>query len=514
MAQAAARLPDGAGFSLWRSLACATSGAVGARRAASPRVLRLQDSGKAYFTGALGVLASRVVTICAGILSLWLLTRILSTEDFAGYSVAMSVVVVAGYSVGLGIERSMLLRIGELEIDAGRLAGAGMMRRILLLVAALSGAAALAAAFWAGAGETPRHDFVRLLAPVIPATALALVLVTWYQANHRVGVSQAMQGLTDGTRSLVFVLTMALGLGAAGVAAGAVIGAAAPLIFLGLRASGRSRTEPVALQASDLGAGLQFLLMRLARMGLHQFDVIALGVLGSAVGTAQYVVAARFAMLIESGQTVFAPTFAPRVRRHLATGRSDLAEREYHVSRIAGFSLALAASVLFVLAGRPILEQFGAFGVDYEAFMILVAANLLTVGVGMHSTFLSMTDQLGRSTANRVVGLIVFGVCLWMLVPRYDAMGAAVSFLIATLLHEVTGVVILKRHLGIRALSRVEAVTLAVACAALCAVGFGYAAPLHGALVLVAVLVLGIGRERELIGAILRELRRIVLRQG
>lgn len=475
----------------------------------------MQSSGKAYFTGALGVAASRVINSLAGIVSLWLLTAILTTDNFAGYSVAMSIVVLLGYSAGLGLERSMLLRVGELAPDPRILAGARLALTILGIVAVLSTVTAvLTFAFIGGGGTTPRHEFVARLAPVIPATALSLVMVTWYQANHRVGVSQVMLGLNDATRAAVFAITLVLGLGPAGVAAGAFIGAAAPLAYLSIRAVGNTRPEPHDLGIGDVLAGFQFLIMRLSKMGLHHFDIIALGALGSATGTAQYVVASRFAILVESGQTIFSPTFAPRVRRHLTTGRGELASREYHVARVAGFTAALAFSMFLVLFGQPILQAFGNFGVGFGAFMILVATNLLTVGVGMHSTFLSMTDQLSRSTANRILSLGVFGLCLWVLVPRYDALGAAFSCLIATAIHEVAGVAILRKHFGIKALTAVEAGIVVIACATLCAIATGIVARLPGALILAVLLVLGVARERALIGAIIGDLARMVRREN
>ena len=475
----------------------------------------MQTSGKAYFTGALGVLASKVINMLAGIISLWLLTTILTTEDFAGYSVAMSIVILLGYSASLGIERSMLLRIGELEPDGRALAGRRLALRILVVVACLAAAAGFAAYLWANsAGTTPRHEFVARLAAVIPATAMSLVLVTWFQANHRVGVSQMMIGLSDATRATIFAITLILGLGTAGVAAGAIIGAAAPLAFLSYKALGHTQPEPRDLGLQDLVTGFQFLLMRLSWMGLRHLDIIAMGALGSPKGTAQYVAASRFATLVESGQSIFAPTFAPRVRRHLSTGRSDLAEREYYVSRVAGFTAALAFSIFLVVAGRTILQEFGDFGVGFGPFMVLVAANLFMVGTGMHSTFLSMTDQLGRTTAIRVLSLAVFFACLWVLVPRFDALGAAFSLLIATTTHETAGVIVLRRYLKITALRPADALILFVVCAALCAIGTGYLGTIPGAAIMLGMLAFGIAREWGLLIGVARDMTGIVRRQN
>ena len=474
----------------------------------------LQSSDKAYFTGALGAMASRVITILAGVLSLWFLTRVLGTDQFAGYSVAFSALILVGYSVGLGIERSMLLRIGELAPDASALKGGRMMRAILLVAGVLASIAALVMALLYGAGDTPRHAFLRMMAPLVPATALTLVMVTWFQANHRVGVAQVMTGLNDGVRSAAFGVCFLLGLGAGGIAAGAVVGALAPLFFLTFRAAGQTQPEPSGLGVADFTAGLQFLALRLSRMGLHHLDIIALGALGTTTGTAQYAVAARFAILVESGQSMFAPTFMPRARRHLSTGRMDLAEREYHVSRVIGFAGALSLSIGFALFGEPVLQLFGSFGVGFDAFMVLVAGNLLTVGFGMHSVFLSMTDHLGRSTANRVACVAIFAVLLWFLVPRFDAVGAALAFLIAQGTHDAVGVRIMKRRLGISAFDLADCITVLAACTIFCLIGIELVPRLAGIGLLLVLLAATALRHREIMTDIASSLLRIVLRRA
>ncbi|MEM6823872.1 MAG: hypothetical protein AAF566_02065 [Pseudomonadota bacterium] len=474
----------------------------------------LQSSDKAYFTGALGVLSSRVAAILAGVASLWLLTRILGSEAFAGYSVAFSIVVLLGYSIGLGIERSLLLRISGLDPAGGRLQGARLMRRILIVVAVLSSLAVVGTLLTI-AGETgPKHDFLRLLTPVIPAVAISLVLITWYQANHRVGVSQTMQGLNDATRCTLFGITFAAGLGATGVAAGAILGAAAPAVFLAWRAMGQTRPEPATIGLSDIGDGIQFLIMRMSKMGLQHLGIIALGILGTTTGTAQFAVALRFATLIESGQTVFTPTFAPRVRRHLSLNQMDLAAREYRIARVTGFTAALGLALIFMVVGEPILRQFGDFGVSSEAFLVLIASYLMTVGAGMHSTFLAMTDQLGRSTATRVLSIAIFALGLWILVPQYDAFGAALAFMIATAVHETVGVIILMRYLGVRPCTLPEAAVVVTSCATLCGAGIGFVPIMTAAGILAAMLAATALYAHKIFFGIAKDLYRIAFRRA
>ena len=473
----------------------------------------MTGSGKAYLAGALGTMSSRAASIVAGVLSLWFLTRILGTEAFAGYSVAMSVVVLLGYSVGLGIERSLLVRIGELEPDGRTLAGGRLLRANLISAGFLAGIATLLTVAVLRDATGPQERFTLYLAPVIPATALSLVLMVWYQANHRVGISQAMFGVSDAVRSLCFAIAFGLGLGAPGVVAGAILGAAAPALLLALGALGRAGRETGGLARSDLAQGLQFLLMRLSTMGLQHIDIIALGALGSVVGTAQYAVAKRVAVLVQSGQSAFAPTFIPRVRRNFAQGREDLAEREYRTARVIGFAASLLLALGFVLLGEPVLVLFGNFGFGFDAFMLLTAAHLLTVGFGFHAAFLSMTEDIGWSTANRIVSVLVFALCLLALVPRLDALGASLAFLIATILHDAAGIAILRRRFGIVALDLADGLVVVASTALLCAAGLGAVPPPAAAAGLLTLLAATGWRHRALFSAVLRDLAALAPRR-
>lgn len=445
----------------------------------------------------------------AGILSLWFVTRILSAEQFAGYSVAMSVMALAGYAAGLGIERAMLLRLGELAPEAGRLAGRTLMLRIAGVVAVLSAATSLTLVLVLAPTMAANGNFaaewIAPLAPMVPATALTLVLVTWFQANHRVGASQLMAGVTDGSRSLSLGLILLFGLGAAAVPAAAVAAAGLPIAVLWLLARHRNTPAPGEFGIGDVVDGMQFLTLRISTMGLRNLDIIALGVLASAVETAQYAVASRFAAIINMGHIAFAPTYAPRARRHLATDDAKKAEREFHVVRIAGLVSALVTVILFLLVGRPILSFFGDFGAGYGPFVILMAGHLANVGFGMHGMHLAMTGELRMSTLNHVGSLVLFVVLLALLVPGWGPIGAALSFLVSTLAYDLAGTAILRARTELRGIDTILAVPLFTALAALLVVGLMPELSLLAASVLIAILGVIAIREAPLLTGLARD---------
>lgn len=413
----------------------------------------MQKADRAYLFGGAGVLLSRGLSMVAGVASLWILSHVLTTEQFAGYSVAMSVVFLTGLSAGFGLERTMVLKIAEMPPQAGMLRGRSMMTRIAAIVLALSCAAMMLVLALATTAAPSWHStFIAWLVPIIPATALSFVLISWFQANHVVGVSQSMFGAVDIVRCGLFALCFVLGAAAGWIAVAAILAALVPILILSGWARGRTEDQPDAVGLKDAKDGLLFFVMRLATMGFEHFDIFIMGLLGTPQGTAQYVVATRFGALVQTAQVVFAPTFAPRVRRHLALGDMELADREYHVARVIGFAVALALGIVFLLGGQVLLGLFGEIGGGFRPFVMIVAVYTLSVGVGMHSVFLSMANNLPLATANRSGAALVFLLLLTVLIPRMDAMGAAWALFLASAMHDATGIALLKRRTGISAL--------------------------------------------------------------
>lgn len=403
----------------------------------------MQSPARAYSSGLAGAVAARGLSVVAGVLSLWLLSRILDTEDFAGYAAAMSYAILLGHLGGLGLERSMLLRISPVAEVTDRLAGRRLVLRVALAVAVLS--LAVSALTLAILGAVPllqegrTDDWIRLLWPVIPLQALLIVLVHWYQANHWHALSQLSPGVNDAARCAAFLLVYALGLGALAVAAGAAVAALLSIVLLVTVAFGRTEAEPAELRGSDFAAGLQFLVMRFSNMGLRQIDLIVMGFLVGGLGTAAYAVASRIADLALLGQHAFGQTYAPRVGRHRSHDNGVAISREYNATRALSFLATVSVALVLVLLGERALGIFGDFARGYPALLVITAGHLLTASFGVHDMHMSMTGHLGRATINRVLGLVAFVAMLALLVPRFGGIGAAMSFFAASVVYSLGG---------------------------------------------------------------------------
>ena len=254
-----------------------------------------------YLSGGLGVLFSRLTGIIAGIASLWLLNRILTTEAFAGYMLTFSLVVVLGGVSGFGLERVLVLKIGKLPPEKGILRGGRLLKQVACWVLPLSIVAVLTAILVLHkVPELSQNNeilpWLIRLSPIVPTLVFATLLISWLQSNHSVGEPQSLYGQIDALRCLGIFCVYLLGAQLEGVALAAVAAAIVPTLILAARAARRSIPEPGGLVLSDAKDGLRFFAIRMTTIGFMNADILILGLFASAEIVAPYVIASRFAL--------------------------------------------------------------------------------------------------------------------------------------------------------------------------------------------------------------------------
>jgi O-antigen/teichoic acid export membrane protein len=472
-------------------------------------------AGSAYLSSATGVLVTRALSLVAGALSLWLLSAMLPPAEFAGYTTAMSALLLFGLGAGFGIERTMLIKIAGLPTRDATLQGAAMMRRIggfVLLSGSVVGLIAAAMWFWLPglSGDTPVADWMFRLWPVVPATALTLALVTWYQANHIFGFPQSLWGVSDVMRCTAFAATFALGLGLSAVAFSAIAAAILPGVILISRAVGRTARDPEGLDWRDVGDGLQFFVSRFCAMALIHVDILILSVFAPSPVLAQYVIASRLAAIVETGHQVFAPAYAARARRHIETNAPRAAWREYETARTLGLLVTLLVIAPFLAFGHSILGLFGEFGVAFGPFAILLAGHLLNVAFGNHAMHLSMTRDLPFAAANRIFGLGAFVVLLLLLAPEHQGVGAATAFFLAVLGYNLSGTVIVRVRQGVWIAAPLPMLTTAIAVTFIWLAAVDPSMARTSALVVMGCALTLLVARRALVGSVASEIRALL----
>lgn len=468
-----------------------------------------------YLSGGLGMLFSRVVGLLAGIVSLWILTRLLNTADFAAYMLAMSLVYICGFLGGFGLHRVLLLKISPLPTKSGVLQGAELAQKVAVRIFLSSTAVAIAltAVLYVFPGLTAQNNIAiwfALLSPIVPAVAMTAWLIAWLQSNHLVGRPQSLYGQIDGLRCLGLGAVFFMGLGTFAVACAAVIATIIPSTVLAWSTIKTTSPKPSSFEWFDILDGLKFFGLQVAQLGMRHADILVLGFYAPPDVVAPYVIASRLAFTLEAGQLLFVPAYMPRARQHALQNAHEQANREYHVSRQLGLLASAFAAFCLILVGDDLLQFFEASGNAYATLLLLSAGHVLFVGAGLHSVHLSMSGNLKLTMLLQLCGFAVFLSLLFTFVPSHGALGAAGAFLATNVLLSLSGIWALWRTSKIKVLDPLTALTLVGLSLPIVAIGINPEYRSIGSIVMILVLTAVAVSERNLLIAIFKEIRRQV----
>ncbi len=427
--------------------------------------------------GMLGVISSTVASLVAGVLSLWLLNRILGKDMFGGYAFAMSIVLLLSIVGTIGLDRVLLLRVAGLSAGDGVLRGKGLALRAGATAAAA--AILLAAAMWIGADILSTHPedqfWLHALAPAVLPFTLVYLAQAWFQANHRVAEAVVLPGLSDLARAALVALVWMTSGGAVAVAVAVTVSAFLPVAVIAgktlLAGAGAkpkaTRRMPRRLRLRDLGHGGYYLVQNLSVRVPRLADVMVVGFVASAAMTADYAVAARLAAMGELGFIALRPTFTPRARRHLLGGDLAAIAHEFRALRLGGLLVALAVAAGFALLGHLLLAAFGPYEEAYGALLVLSAAYVVLAGAGMQTAYLSMTGDLRAAAAVQAATVLCLIAALAGLAPSFGPLGAAFGMLATQILSSILLGVVLKLRTGFISQSLQTAVMLCACVATL-----------------------------------------------
>jgi O-antigen/teichoic acid export membrane protein len=436
-----------------------------------------------YGRGAAAGAVARGVEAACTLAQLWLFTRILPGPDFGRLAFGLVVVQVLAMLSAAGFGRLTVYKLARSDVAPGIMAGGDVAGAALGWTIAV--AAALAAGLWAGAapaaallGDDALAGCLRALAWLVPVTAAGETCASWHLARQRVAAaSLAGRALPAMLATALLACAWRLEWGAAGVAASLIAGRAAVLAGWWLLHPVSPLRFWAAFDRSDARFALHAAANGLVQAALRQCDVLLLLPLAGPAVTAHYAVAQRLAWAARFGQELLAPVFTSRAGQLLHAGDVALLQREHDLNRAWSAAAALAPAVLLVLLGPALLRAFGAGDAAYPVLLILLADQVLFVGLGMSGILLLMAGRSGWSLGLSAVTLACCAALAALLVPAHGAAGAAIATL--------SGFLAVKAATAVAAwrLVRVATVDLAAAClaggaaAALLLAAFGALAP-------------------------------------
>ncbi len=389
------------------------------------------SAAKPYAVGAAAGLLARALSLAAGFGNLWLLTQMLTKEQFAGYVVVFALVTWLALAGTAGLDRTILYRLSRVEAAPGELMGGPLVAAALIAVLPVSAGFAGIVALGASLGYVGHLPDLALwsaaLAPMVVTTCLGRIFESWYWARGRITPSVLIPATGELARTVCLAVAFFILPTVGGVAVAVITAAFVPLFLWSAIAPLGKLRRPIRMERHDVSYGLKAMLAKATYLGIHQIDVLMIGILATATATADYAVAARLALMVALIKGLLAPVLTPRLGRYSATGNREALLHEYDQVRLFGLVAALACAALFAAFGRPILAAFGDYQQSYCLLMILAAGYVVNAGFGSNAAFLTIDGHAGWTLAARFTLLAAIAMLNLVLIPAMSAMGAALS---------------------------------------------------------------------------------------
>ncbi|MGP4026725.1 hypothetical protein [Actinomadura sp. 3N407] len=461
----------------------ARTGASGSRRS---------DLGEFARGGAIGLLGSLTSAVSGFVLAI-VVARVLGPAGAGVFFVVVAVFTMVTEVTMLGAD-SGLVRSGARLRALGRTDG---LRRVLygahlpVLAASLVAAAGvLALTPWiAGTFVDAEHrDTAELMlwiaAPLLVVSALGRVALGGTRGLGGVAAFSVIQNIAlPVSRPLLILLTFTLGLGLAGAMLAwslPVLGVAmAGLWVLGRRVRGLesggaeppakdpvakdpvakipaaggsagTREDPASVRRFWAFSGPRGLAATLETAMVHANVPLVAALLTSA-DAGVYSTATRFVvsgtLALQAARLVIAPQIAA------ALARDEPRDAEALYSVATGWVLAVSAPIFLVLAtyGSFVLGLFGEeFTRGGRVLAVLAGAMLVVLMFGNVQAVLLMGGKSSWALVNKSAALVAGTVAVFVLVPRYGLIGAAVAWALARLVDTSLGAVQVRYRLGLR----------------------------------------------------------------
>jgi O-antigen/teichoic acid export membrane protein len=412
---------------------------------------------------ARSTLMIRIAAVGLEFLGLLVLARLLDAHDYGAYALAMTLVAIFAVPAALGFDRLVVREVAALQALGDWPHAHGVLRRGFHIV--LGASAVAACATWV-AGRLVLApvdaDAARALlvaAALVPLLALARLRQAALQGLGHVNAGLVPEFLLQ--PSVVIVLasvaalwpaitrsaTLAVGFQLAAAVAGLLVGAW--LLHRRMPPALRNAT-PRYRGRAWWSAGAAFMGLVMMTTLLTNVDTILVGRLAGNAEAGTYKVATQLAMLVGLPLTAISVAMAPVIAALHAAGRTDELRLQ---SRAAARVITVAAATIagaVAIGGPWILAAFGpGFTAGYAPAMILVVAYLVHSAMATSGYLLIMSAH-----EKLVMGVFAAGALLnviggFALIPRFGAVGAALSSAVSLCLVSVTCALFARRRLGI-----------------------------------------------------------------
>ncbi len=175
---------------------------------------------------------------------------------------------------------------------------------------------------------------------------------------------------------------------------------------------------------------------------LNSSDVLFLAAFATAAQVGLYAAADRVSFLVLMPLIALNTIFSPQIAEYYSRGEHEqLASMAGVVAKWA-FSLSLPVFLCFCVFRTAILSIFSSgYTAAGTVLIILSLANLIDAGIGSTGDLLVMTGHTRTVLANTIVAIVVNVALSFLLVPRFNILGAAVASAVALVIPSIAGLI-------------------------------------------------------------------------
>jgi O-antigen/teichoic acid export membrane protein len=418
--------------------------------------------------GAVMSAASRITVAVTGAAATTLVARLLGPEGAGGYAIAQTLILVLTVATTLGVEHGIAY-----YVSSGRWAAAPAYRSAQR-VAIVSGLAGMALAFG-----------VRLLVPSafgdlsVGTTAIAIAALpfslSWLYATYLALATDryeayALPPALQSATALIFVAVLAALFDVAGAVAGFALAHVVTALAVAATTGRRLTATDAARATSDdphplrraIAFGLKGYLANALQFLNYRVDVFILAALAGTAAVGQYSVAVAVTGVMWLLPQALSEVLFPRVAALRARADGD-AERAFVETKSLRHTVVVVIVSTVVLAGAIVLLIVPVYGAAFQpaielGLILLPGAALIGIAGTLSATIVGH-GRPGYSLAIALVTTPITIALYALLIPKFDATGAAVgsslsytlSFLLAAAFYRrVTGAAVLPRLIPTR----------------------------------------------------------------
>jgi O-antigen/teichoic acid export membrane protein len=418
--------------------------------------------------GAVMSAASRITVAVTGAAATILVARLLGPEGAGGYAIAQTLILVLTVATTLGVEHGIAY-----YVSSGRWAAAPAYRSAQR-VAIVSGLAGMALAFG-----------VRLLVPSafgdlsVGTTAIAIAALpfslSWLYATYLALATDryeayALPPALQSATALIFVAVLAALFDVAGAVAGFALAHVVTALAVAATTGRRLTATDAARATSDdphplrraIAFGLKGYLANALQFLNYRVDVFILAALAGTAAVGQYSVAVAVTGVMWLLPQALSEVLFPRVAALRARADGD-AERAFVETKSLRHTVVVVIVSTVVLAGAIVLLIVPVYGAAFQpaielGLILLPGAALIGIAGTLSATIVGH-GRPGYSLAIALVTTPITIALYALLIPKFDATGAAVgsslsytlSFLLAAAFYRrVTGAAVLPRLIPTR----------------------------------------------------------------